>query len=75
MISDKEFAAKDLEDTSACFKRLNELLFEAQEVLPKTEFNKLRVGVAKVLGEMHVEVERPIHKEHPDLETEALRDR
>ena len=34
MISDKAFAAKVLEETSACFKRYNELLVEAQKTIP-----------------------------------------
>lgn len=75
MISDKEFAAKVLDETSGCFKRLNDLLLEAQESLSKKEFGELRLAVGKVLGEMYIEVERPIHKTHPDLEPEPLRNR
>ena len=75
MISDKEFAAKVLERTSECFKRLNDLLFKAQESLPKSEFSELRLAVGKVLGEMYIEVERPIHEAHSELEPEALRNR
>ena len=75
MINDKEFAAKVLDQTSACFKRLNDLLLDAQESLSKKEFDALRLAIGKVLGEMYVEVEQPIHKAHADLEPEALRDR
>lgn len=75
MISDKEFAEKVLGETSACFKCLNDLLFDAQGTLSEKEFRRLRTAVGKVLGEMYIEVERPIHKAHPDLEPEALRDR
>ncbi|WP_340115226.1 hypothetical protein [Pelagibius sp. 7325] len=74
MISNKEFAAKVLEETSTCFERLNDLLLDAQEILSDQEFRELRIAVGKVLGEMYVEVERPIHKAHPNLEPEALRD-
>jgi hypothetical protein len=75
MISDKEFAARVLEETSGCFKRLNDLLVKAQEYLSEREFNELRLAVGKVLGEMYIEVERPLHKTHPELEPDALRHR
>ena len=75
MISDRDFAAKVLEDSAACFKRLNDLLFDAQETLSKKEFNKLRIAVGMVLGELYLQVEKPLHEAHPELEPEQLRDR
>lgn len=75
MISDKEFAAKVLEETSTCFKRFNELLVDAQETIPKEEFDQLRIALGMVLGEAFLEVEEPIYKAHPELEPEELRDR
>ena len=75
MLSDKEFATKVLAETAECLRRLNTLLLEAQETVPADEFKQLRRGVGMVLGYMYTDVDRPIHKMHPELEPEELKDR
>jgi len=75
MISDKDFATKVLAETGECLRRLNSILLEAQETVPADEFKQLRRGVGMVLGYMYTDVDRPIHKMHPDLEPEELKDR
>jgi hypothetical protein len=75
MLSDKDFATKVLAETAECLRRLNALLLEAQETVPADEFNQLRRGVGRVLGYMYTDVDRPIHKMHPELEPEELKDR
>ncbi len=70
MLSDKDFATKVLAETAECLGRLNALLLEAQETVPTDEFNQLRRGIGMVLGYMYTDVDRPIHKMHPDLEPE-----
>lgn len=57
------------------FGRLNALLLEAQETVPTDEFNQFRRGIGMVLGYMYTDVDRPIHKMHPDLEPQELKDR
>ena len=74
MISNHDEAAKVLSETDRCFRALNALLTEVQRSLPTAEFDRLRLGIGRVLGYLYTEVEAPIHALHPDLEPPGMRE-
>jgi len=73
MISDKQYAARVLSETQECFRRLNQVLLDAQDHLSPDEFARLRGGIGRVLGYLYTDVEAPIHHAHPELEPSNLR--
>ena len=68
MISDRIFANKILSESGNCFEKLNALLVNAKDTLPRQEFEGLRQGIGMVLGYLYTDIEAPIYRQHPDLE-------
>ena len=52
--------------------RLDRSILTVQERCSPEEFKAYRLAVAKVLGEMLLEVMNPLYTEHPDLKPDGL---
>lgn len=50
--------------------KLNVSIQTVKDTCTKQEFLDYRKAAARIMGEMHIEILRPIFKEHPELEPE-----
>lgn len=72
MIKDKSIA-RQVSDLMIEFSgRLDRSILTVQKKCPPEEFKAYRLAVAKVLGEMLLEVMNPLYAEHPDLKPTGL---
>lgn len=73
MIDNIEYATKVQETALSVSSELNHSLLQMQEILTDDEFDQYRLAVAKVLGEIFMEILRPIHIAHPELIPDAMK--
>ena len=52
--------------------RLNDSLLAVQEKCPTEEFQVYRRAVAKIMGEMLLEIMNPLYAEHPSIKPPEL---
>ena len=52
--------------------RLDKSVLEVQLASPAEEFSRYRAAVARIMGEMLLEIMNPIYDEHPDLRPKEL---
>ncbi len=64
---DKEIAEKTSLAMQMASSLVNSHLQNLQGVLPKEEFNEYAHKTGKVMGEIYVEILRPLWEEHPEL--------
>ncbi len=58
-----------------CSDKLNVSVQTVKDTCSRQEFLDYRKAVGRIMGDMHVEIMRPIFKEHPDLEPESMKPR
>lgn len=51
---------------------LNATLIAIQEVCPESEYLQYRDAIARILGEILLEILNPIYQEHPELKPNNL---
>ena len=69
----KEVAAEIVALMRECSDKLNGSVQRVKDTCSQEEFLEYRRAVATIMGEMCVEIMRPIFKEHPELEPEDLK--
>lgn len=74
IIHDIENAKQIQENAFDVSSKLNNSLLEMQSILSDDEFNQYRLAVAKVLGEIFIEILHPIHKKYPELIPKEMKD-
>jgi hypothetical protein len=72
LIKDKSVAQQISELMLEYSERINESIRLVQEKCSPEEFKTYRLAAAKVMGEMFLEVMKPLYREHPDLKPEGL---
>lgn len=74
MINDKAVAAEISQLMMDMSRQLNASLIEVQERCSEAEFIAYRQVVGQLMGDMYVDVMRPIYAVHPELTPEGLLD-
>lgn len=72
MITDRYVAKQVSEGVIAISRMIDDTLIAAKEHCPEEDFRRLRDGMARVLGELLLEVLNPLYRDHPDLAPEGL---
>jgi hypothetical protein len=73
VFKDKEMAGEISSLMLEIGARLNGSLSRVQERCPNGEFEAYRAAVGRLVGEMFVEVMRPIYLQHPELAPPELK--
>jgi len=71
MIKDNAIASKIATFMIEYSQKLNGSLIQVQDACSEEEFRAYRRAVAKVLGEMLVEIMNPLYAAHPELKPEG----
>lgn len=74
MISKKATAKKVEKTMRKCSAALNESIQLVMDTCPDAEFKAYRRTIGRIMGAMHLDVMRPIHRRFPDLEPDELRE-
>jgi hypothetical protein len=73
MITSKETAARVSEAGERFVEALNRALLEVRASSSPPDYERFRRAVGLIVGEMEVELLRPLYKQHPELEPESMR--
>jgi hypothetical protein len=71
-ISDPKVASVMVRCLQKCDRAFNEALIETKELMPESDWNKLRLGVGHVLASSMFDMWTVIVKTHPQFNREAF---
>ena len=73
MISNKDTAREVERMMWQCSAILDDSIRRVMDTCPEEEFKAYRLVVARILGDIYLNVQQPIHLQYPDLEPHSLK--